>query len=172
MFGMLTVRSPSPGTYPIMTKTILVIEDDYYLSRLYQRTLSHAGFSITMIEDATQGLRAARDHTPDLILLDIIMPKMNGIDVLKQLKEEKTTKNIPVIMLSNLEQDDLIEKSLKMGANGYWVKVVMPPKDLILYVQEFFKKNKTSHRTVRPKSIIHPRHFYPKQENASAGVED
>lgn len=58
-----------------------------------------------------------------------------------------------------------------MGANGYWVKVVMPPKDLIAYVQEFLEKSNTSHRMVRPKTIIRPRYFYPKQ-NSSAGVAD
>lgn len=154
-----------------MTKKILLIEDDYYLSRLYQRTLSHEGFSIELVDDSTKGMITAMEHKPDLILLDILMPKMNGIDVLKQLKEEQQTKDIPVIMLSNLEQDDLIEKTLALGANGYWVKVVMPPKDLIAYVQEFFEKpedfqgsiDDESHRMVRPKTIIHPRHYYKQQ---------
>lgn len=148
-----------------MSKTILVIEDDYYLSRLYQRTLTHAGFSISLIEDALQGLCAAREQNPDLILLDIMMPKMNGMEVLKQLKEDKATKHIPVIMLSNLEQDDLIKKALAMGANGFWVKVVMPPKDLILYVEEFFKQSEMVPLTVRPRTIIHPRHFYKQQKS-------
>ncbi len=106
------------------------------------------------------------------------MPKMNGIDVLKHLKEEQKTQDIPVIMLSNLEQDDLIEKTLAMGANGYWVKVVMPPKDLISYVQEFFEKpgdfqgktDEESHRMVRPNTIIHPRHYY-KQRRPEAPAE-
>lgn len=96
-----------------MTKTILVIEDDYNLSRLYQRVLARTGFSITMIEDATKGLISALEYNPDLILLDILMPQMNGMNVLKQLEEEETTKNIPVIMLSNLEQDDLIKNPCK-----------------------------------------------------------
>ena len=74
-----------------------------------------------------------------LILLDIRLPKLNGIDLLKMLKEDLDTKNVPVILLTNLGQESIIQEAFRLGAEGYLIKVRMKPKDVVTEVQTFLK---------------------------------
>lgn len=120
-----------------MNKNILVIEDDTTLGELYMLILTQAGYTAQLAKDGEEGVRLAATK-PDLILLDVMLPKLNGIDVLKKLKADEEMKNISVIMLSNLAQDTIIEEALRLGANGYIVKVDMLPKDLLANIESFF----------------------------------
>ncbi len=105
-----------------MPQKILVIEDDKFLRQLVTKKLSERDFNIAEAVDGEDGLEKAGEEDPDLILLDLILPGMDGFEVLSELKEDPELSSIPVIILSNLGQKDEIEKGLQMGAKDYLVK--------------------------------------------------
>ena len=107
-------------------KTILFVEDESVLQKTVRDTLEQEGYKVVSALDGETGLRLANPadekNKPDLILLDLILPKINGFDVLKNLKEKPVTQNIPVIVLTNLEGMKDIEKTIDAGATTYLVK--------------------------------------------------
>ena len=103
-------------------KTILFIEDESALQKTFGEILKQEGHEVVSALDGEIGLRLAKEKKPDLILLDLILPKINGFDVLKTLKEDKETKGIPVIVLTNLEGIGDVDKALELGATTYLVK--------------------------------------------------
>ncbi len=103
-------------------KKILFIEDEPTLQKAIGRYLEQEGYEIENALDGELGIEMAKKDKPDLILLDIILPKKDGFEVLKELKEDEGTKNIPVIILTNLESDSNVEKALSLGATTYLVK--------------------------------------------------
>jgi len=103
-------------------KKILLIEDEPTLQKAIGRYLEQEGYEIENALDGDIGVEIAKRNKPDLILLDIILPKKDGFEVLKELKEDETTKDIPVIILTNLEGDSDVEKALSLGATTYLVK--------------------------------------------------
>jgi DNA-binding response OmpR family regulator len=103
-------------------KKILFIEDESALHKAVGEILSQEGYEMISALDGEAGLKLAKTKNPDLILLDLILPKIHGFEVLKILKEDKKTKNIPVIVLTNLEGIQDVEKAIKMGATTYLVK--------------------------------------------------
>ncbi|PIZ88041.1 MAG: response regulator [Candidatus Nealsonbacteria bacterium CG_4_10_14_0_2_um_filter_39_15] len=105
-----------------MPKTILFIEDESALQKTFGEIFKQEGYEMTSALDGEIGLRLAKTKKPDLILLDLILPKINGFDVLKQLKEDPDTKEIPVIVLTNLEGMQDIEKVIGLGATTYLIK--------------------------------------------------
>ena len=103
-------------------KKILFIEDEQTLQKTISRYLEQEGYQVNNALDGEIGLEIAKKEKPDLILLDIILPKKNGFEVLKELKEDETTKDIPVIILTNLEGNNDVEKALSLGATTYLIK--------------------------------------------------
>jgi len=103
-------------------KRILLVEDDRFLRRACEAGLERQGFTLITAADGEEGLRLARTEAPDLILLDILMPKMSGIEVLRALKADEGTRNIPVLVLSNSSQEDSMQQAMTLGALGYLVK--------------------------------------------------
>lgn len=103
-------------------KKILIIEDEQSLQKTLGDILRKENYKIINALDGEIGLRLAQNEKPDLILLDLILPKMVGFDVLKNLKQNLETKEIPVIILTNLETTENIEKALNLGATTYLVK--------------------------------------------------
>lgn len=120
-----------------MGKTVLIIEDDTMLGELYQVVLSQAGYTALWAKDGEEGLTRIAQN-PDLILLDIMMPKMNGVDVLKHLRADHATKDMPVIILSNFEQKNITDVAMRLGAKGYLLKVDLLPEDLITLIDRYF----------------------------------
>jgi len=114
---------------------ILLAEDDRFLRRAAEATLRKHGFVVLTAVDGEEALRLAREEAPDLILLDLIMPKLQGFEVLRALKQEPATAGIPVIVLSNLGQDSDIQQALEAGALAYIIKAHLPLQDLIVRVQ-------------------------------------
>ena len=106
-----------------MAKTILFIEDEAVLQKTFEKTLRPEGYEMISALDGESGFNLAKSQKPDLILLDLILPKLNGFEVLKRLKEDPETKKIPVIILTNLERMADIDKALELGATTYLVKV-------------------------------------------------
>ena len=103
-------------------KKILFIEDESVLHKTIGEVLTQQGYEMISALDGEIGLRLAQTKKPDLILLDLILPKIDGFGVLKQLKADEKTKDIPVIVLTNLEGMQDVERAIKMGANTYLVK--------------------------------------------------
>ena len=101
---------------------LLVVEDDEFLVKMYESGLVKEGFRVSTAGDGEIGLRSAEELRPDLILLDLILPKMDGFSCLEKLKENPTTKRIPVIILSNLGQNSDLKRGLEMGAEDYLIK--------------------------------------------------
>lgn len=103
-------------------KKVLFIEDESALQRAATQVLSEEGYQMLSALDGEIGIRLAREEKPDLILLDIILPKKDGFEVLQELKSDEATKNIPVVILTNLEGSTDVEKALELGATAYLVK--------------------------------------------------
>ncbi|MBL7053330.1 MAG: response regulator [Candidatus Portnoybacteria bacterium] len=117
-------------------KTILFIEDEPTLQKAIGRYLEQEGYNIKSALDGDLGLEIAKKEKPDLILLDIILPKKDGFEVLKELKENETTKNIPVIVLTNLESDADVERTLSLGATTYLVKANYKLEEITKKIKE------------------------------------
>ena len=105
-----------------MAKKILFIEDEPDLQKTLGDLLTKEGYEVISALDGETGLRLAQTQTPDLIILDLILPRVHGFEVLKALKDNEETKNIPVIILTNLEDMADIEQALELGAKTYLVK--------------------------------------------------
>lgn len=103
-------------------KTVLIIEDDKLLGKALQDTFEESGYESLWAKDGEEGVLMIKDKNPDIIYLDIMMPKKDGYTVLRELKADETYKNIPVVMLSNLGQQDEISRAMDMGAVDYVVK--------------------------------------------------
>jgi len=131
---------------------VLLIEDDEILSKVIFEELKDAGFGAIRAFDGEAGLKMAKSSKPDLILLDLILPKKHGLDVLKELKSSPVTANIPVIILSMLGQDEDIKKGLKLGANDYIVKSQHPLAEIIEKIKDFFAKEQHPEAKKSPKS--------------------
>lgn len=125
-----------------MTK-ILIVEDDPILSDLYNNTFTFAGFDTYTATNGLEGFDKSKKENPDLILLDIMMPKMNGLELLGKLKEDESTKNIPVVILSNFSDDKLAKEAMAKGALAYIIKSDYDPKQVIQMANEWLSQ-KTS----------------------------
>ena len=101
---------------------LLVVEDDEFLVKMYESGLSREGFDVVTASDGEMGVKTAQEVRPDLILLDLILPKMDGFTCLETLKSKTVTKRIPVIILSNLGQNSDIKRGLDLGAEDYLIK--------------------------------------------------
>lgn len=121
-----------------MAKKILFIEDESALQKTFADVISEKGLEIISALDGQSGLRLAKSEKPDLILLDLILPKTNGFDVLKCLKEDLATKEIPVIVLTNLEAMEDIDRALKLGAKSYLVKTNYSLQELAEKINQNF----------------------------------
>jgi len=121
-------------------KKILFIEDEEALQRTFGDVLQREKYEVVKALDGEIGLRLAKSEKPDLIILDLVLPKMHGFEVLKGLKKDKETKNIPVIILTNLERPKDVERALDLGATTYLVKTSYGLEDIIDKVRKILKK--------------------------------
>lgn len=120
-------------------KKILIVEDDRFLRELIARKLSDEGFVIIQAMDGKEGIKKIKEKKPDLILLDLILPSIDGFEVLSQIKKEESLKSIPVIILSNLGQKEEVEKGLKLGAVDYLIKAHFTPGEIIEKIKNNLK---------------------------------
>ena len=117
-------------------RRILVAEDDRFLRKAAEMALKRHGHTVLTAADGEEALRTARSVLPDLILLDLIMPKLNGFDVLQALKKDAPTAHIPVIILSNLGQDRDVQQAMDAGAAAYFIKTDLSLQALVQRVEE------------------------------------
>jgi len=115
---------------------ILIVEDDEFLSGMYVTKFTLEGFLVHFALDGEAGLHKAKEEMPHLILLDILLPKMNGFEVLQALKSDMATKPIPVIMLTNLSQESDIKRGKELGADDYLIKAYNIPSEVVQKVKE------------------------------------
>jgi len=116
-------------------RRVLLVEDDRYLRKAAAAMLRRQGFTVLTAEDGEEALRVAAER-PDLILLDLIMPKIQGFEVLKALKRDPRTSGIPVVILSNLGQESDSKAAREMGAVDYWVKSNLDLEELVRRIEE------------------------------------
>jgi len=110
---------------------VLLVEDEKMLADMYSTKFTMDGYETHTAYDGEAGLAMAKEVLPDIILLDIIMPKIDGFGVLKMLHEDNTTKKIPVILLTNLGQDEDIKKGKQLGAVDYFIKANHTPAEIV-----------------------------------------
>ncbi len=119
---------------------ILIIEDDSFLAGMYVTKLGMEHFVTELGSDGKSGLDKAKRFQPDLILLDILLPKMNGFDVLKALKKSVATRDIPVILLTNLGQKSDVLKGLELGADDYLIKAHFMPSEVVDKIKRLLQR--------------------------------
>jgi CheY-like chemotaxis protein len=126
----------SPDRMAESARRVLLAEDDRFLRRAAESRLRQNGFTVLPAVDGEEALKVARAERPDLILLDLIMPKLQGFEVLKALKQDPATAPIPVIVLSNLGQDDDLKRAMELGAIAYFIKAHLSLQDLVQRVAQ------------------------------------
>lgn len=119
---------------------VLVVEDDKFLRELINRKLQSENFETVLAIDGEIGLDLVEKERPDIVLLDLILPGINGFEVLAKIKENEKLKEIPVLILSNLGQKDDIEKGMGLGAADYLVKAHFTPNEIIEKIHQTLAK--------------------------------
>jgi len=123
-------------------KKVLLAEDDKYISIAYKDGLGRAGFEVVIATDGAEALEKIKTDTPDIVLLDLVMPVKDGFEVLEALKADGTIKKLPVIILSNLGQVSDVEKGKALGAVDYMIKADFSMKEVIEKVNSILAKKK------------------------------
>ena len=123
-------------------KKILVVEDDQFLREFYQELLIGEGFSVDVASDGEAGLAKIRSEELDLVLLDIMMPKKDGVQVLRDLKSDgPKSSGVPIVILTNLGQDTVIRQCFELGAEGYLIKSALNPDQVLTEIRSYLQKN-------------------------------
>jgi DNA-binding response OmpR family regulator len=113
-------------------KKILIIEDDYFIQDIYDKAFRKAEYSVEIAKDGQEASAKTADNLYDMILLDIMLPKLNGIEVLKKIRDENAKNfNTPVLLITNLGQSNIIDEAFKLGADGYILKAHTTPQALV-----------------------------------------
>ena len=119
---------------------ILLVEDDSFLSNIYQTKFTKEGYQVVVAGDGEEALKAVKIKKPDIILLDVLLPKLDGFAVLEKLKKDPETKDIPVILLTNLGQRDDVERGLALGAVDYLIKAHFKPSETVAKVKKILDR--------------------------------
>ncbi|OGF61949.1 hypothetical protein A2926_00515 [Candidatus Giovannonibacteria bacterium RIFCSPLOWO2_01_FULL_44_40] len=123
-----------------MTK-VLIADDDAFLSDMYVFKFKESGFEVEVAKNGEDAVAKAKSVNPDVILLDIVMPKMDGFEALRAIKENGVAPNAIVVVLSNLGQKEDVEKGLKLGANDYIIKAHSTPSEVVAKVKSLLEKH-------------------------------
>jgi DNA-binding response OmpR family regulator len=122
-------------------RTIMIVEDDIFVMDVYKTKLSNEGFKLITADNGKEAIKKIKqnDITPDLILLDIVMPYVDGLTVLKEIQKSETWKLIPVILLTNLSQKEEIKKGFELGAKDYLIKSHFTPSEVVEKINRYLK---------------------------------
>jgi two-component system, OmpR family, response regulator AdeR len=123
----------------ITKPTVALIEDDALIAEMYITKFAKEGYTIKHAKDGSEGLAMVKAQKPDIILLDIIMPKLDGFQVLTELRKEAAFKDTPVIMLTNLGQEEDVQKGRALGATDYFIKTNFTPAAIVEKVRGILK---------------------------------
>jgi len=120
-------------------KKILLVEDDPFLIDIYSTKLTETGFKVLLAKDGVQALDLVKKEKPSLVVLDIVLPHIDGWQVLKQIKEIDAVKNLKIVILSNLSQKEEVEKGLSLGADKYLIKSDHTPSRVVEEIKELLR---------------------------------
>ncbi|MBI4138177.1 MAG: response regulator [Candidatus Wildermuthbacteria bacterium] len=123
---------------------ILIIEDDKFLRELISQKVAREGYEVLDAVDGESGLKMAQAESPDLILLDLILPGMDGFEVLSRIKGDEKTGKVPVVIISNLGQKDDVDKGMAMGAADYLIKAHFTPGEIVEKIASVLSSGKDS----------------------------
>ncbi len=127
----MAVENPGPSGRSAKGARILIVEDDKFLRDLIVQKLTKEGFDVLQAIDGEEGIKLVKENQVDLMLLDLILPGIDGFEVLRQMREDQKTASVPVIILSNLGQKEDVERGLKLGAQDYLIKAHFTPGEII-----------------------------------------
>lgn len=116
---------------------ILLVEDDTLLARMYQAKFTNEGYEVFIAGDGIQGLEIVKTQKPDFMILDMMMPKLSGLDLLSQVRQDPAIQNTPAIMLSNLSQPQEIEKAKALGIKEFLLKANYTPSQIVEKVKQY-----------------------------------
>ncbi|OGF61314.1 hypothetical protein A2662_00470 [Candidatus Giovannonibacteria bacterium RIFCSPHIGHO2_01_FULL_45_33] len=127
-----------------MAKTkVLIVDDDEFLLEMYAMKFTEFGFQVDTAENGEEAVKKAKADPPDVILMDVVMPKMDGFDLLRNLKKENAAPDAVTLVLTNLGQKDDVEKGMKLGATDYIIKAHFTPSEVVKRVESLLaRKNK------------------------------
>lgn len=132
---------PQPKTGPGAGIRILVIEDDRFLRGLLTQKLDNEGFDVSIAADGNEGMEKIIQEKPDIILLDIILPGIDGFEILKKVQADPELSRIPVMLLTNLGQQEDVERGLRLGAKGYIIKAHFTPAEIVDKIKAAVKES-------------------------------
>lgn len=118
---------------------VLIIEDDSYISEMYKIKLESEDFEVIVAKDGIVGIKTLEKQKPDIVLLDVVMPKVDGFSVLKTIKKNPELKEIPIVLLTNLSQKENVERGFELGANSYIIKAHFTPSEVVAKVKDILK---------------------------------
>lgn len=118
-------------TTPSSKKTVLVVDDDRFYGNICKVKLTKEGYNVIVMTNGSWALKTLSEKKVDLMLLDLVMPEMDGFETLKALKSDEKYKNIPVIVLSNLGQPEDLKKAIQLGADDYMIKTIIPIQKMV-----------------------------------------
>ncbi len=125
-------------------KTVLVVEDDVFLSQLLRNRLTKEGINVLSARDGEEAIKILKSEKPDLMLLDLILPKKSGFDILEQIQSDPVLQRAPTIIISNLGQDTDVARGKSLGAIEYFVKAQTSIDDLIMKIKNFLKMSEAT----------------------------
>ncbi len=127
-----------PQSQPASGRTVLCIEDEHFIGELYARALNNGGYKVTTIADGVEGLKAAETNQYDIILLDLMLPNMTGIEILRRLRDPARPSPIrsKIIITTNLEQRDDVRGEIEKQADAYLVKAELTPHELVDFIDK------------------------------------
>jgi DNA-binding response OmpR family regulator len=117
-------------------KRIIIVEDEVFIADLYARQLTKAGYLVKTVNDGTTGLQELNQNEYDLLLLDIMLPGLNGLEILRQFKLTHPQSKMIIFLLTNLGQDTVIKEAFQLGANGYLIKAAYTPDQILVEVKK------------------------------------
>lgn len=123
-------------------RTILLVEDEELLANILKQRLEKEGFNVVLARDGEEALGILKDAKPDLLLLDIILPKVSGFELMSKLQEDPRYAKVPIVVVSNLGQEGDIKKGETLGAVGYFVKAHLSIEELVERVKKFLEESK------------------------------
>jgi len=122
--------------------SLVLVEDDEFLASIYQTKFDMEGFKVSITGNGEEGLKLVEKKMPDIVLLDILLPKLDGFAVLERLKSNPKTKHIPVILLTNLGQKDDVDRGVELGAADYLIKAHFKPSETVDKVRKIIAQSK------------------------------
>lgn len=134
--------APMKGKTALEGKDILLVEDDFFVRDIYQRKLKDFGGAVRTAENGLEGMERLEEKVPDLVLLDIFMPYMDGREVLRKMKENEVWKDVPVILLTNFSASEGVRDGFDLGADEYLIKSHFTPSEVLAKIGKVFEERR------------------------------